>query len=225
MQFKALLALFFILSFGNCVSNAKYDSLLKAYEDSKLENQRIVNEKEGLLNSLEELKRIQEESDKRIREYKGLMSTFQSMIDSGKLKIKIIDGRMVVVLSSDILFPVGSAFLSPSGTAAIREVTTLLASLDGKRFQIEGHTDDTPTGIKGYTNWELASSRALNVLHTMVKAGMPEIRISAASMGASRPALPNTSPENRSSNRRIEIVIVPDLSNLPGMEELKKYSN
>ncbi|XDD50545.1 flagellar motor protein MotB [Leptospira sp. WS92.C1] len=225
MPFKTAIALILFFSFGNCVSNSKYDSLLKSYEESKLENQRILGEKEGLYKSLEELKRIQEETEQRIREYKGLMETFRSMIDSGKLKIKIIDGRMVVVLSSDILFPVGSAFLSASGTSAIREVTTLLASLEGKRFQIEGHTDDTPTGIKGYTNWELASSRALNVLHTMVKAGMPEVRISAASMGASRPAVPNISPENRSANRRIEIVIVPDLSNLPGMEELKKYSN
>ncbi|EPG50354.1 OmpA/MotB family protein [Leptospira kirschneri] len=223
MKFKIFV--FVILFLINCVSNSKYETLLKSYEESKLENQRILGEKGDLSRSLEELKRIQEESDQRIQEYKALMSTFRFLIDAGKLKIKIIDGRMVVVLSSDILFPIGSAYLSPSGTAAIKEVTTLLASLEGKRFQIEGHTDDTPTGIKGYTNWELASSRALNVLHTMIKAGMPEVRISAASMGASRPALPNTSPENRSANRRIEIVIVPDLSNLPGMEELQKYSN
>ncbi|AYV56283.1 OmpA/MotB family protein [Leptospira kmetyi] len=224
MKLKTI-SVFILLTLTNCVSNSKYDSLLKAYEESKQENQRILGEKEGLSRSLDELKRIQEESEQRIQEYKGLMATFRSLIDAGKLKIKIVDGRMVVVLSSDILFPVGSAFLSPVGTTAIREVTTLLASLEGKRFQIEGHTDDTPTGIKGYTNWELASSRALNVLHTMVKAGMPEVRISAASMGASRPAVPNTSPENRAANRRIEIVIVPDLSNLPGMEELKKYAN
>ncbi|ONF93713.1 OmpA/MotB family protein [Leptospira santarosai] len=224
MKFKTL-SIFVLLTLAHCVSNSKYESLLKSYEESKLENRRILEEKTNLSRSLNELKRIQEESELRIQEYKGLISTFRSLIDAGKLKIKIIDGRMVVVLSSDILFSVGSAFLSPAGIASIREVTALLASLEGKRFQIEGHTDDTPTGIKGYTNWELASSRALNVLHTMIKAGMPEERISAASMGASRPALPNTSPENRSANRRIEIVIVPDLTNLPGMEELKQYSN
>ncbi|AXR60444.1 OmpA/MotB family protein [Leptospira mayottensis] len=224
MKFKTL-SIFVLLNLIHCVSNSKYESLLKSYEESKLENQRILGEKANLSRSLNELKRIQEESELRIQEYRGLIATFRSLIDAGKLKIKIIDGRMVVVLSSDILFSVGSAFLSSAGIASIREVTTLLASLEGKRFQIEGHTDDTPTGIKGYTNWELASSRALNVLHTMIKAGMPEERISAASMGASRPALPNTSPENRSANRRIEIVIVPDLTNLPGMEELKKYSN
>lgn len=224
MKFKTL-SIFVLLNLVYCVSNSKYESLLKSYEESKLENQRILEEKVNLSRSLNELKRIQEESELRIQEYRGLFATFRSLIDAGKLKIKIIDGRMVVVLSSDILFPVGSAFLSSAGIASIREVTTLLASLGGKRFQIEGHTDDTPTGIKGYTNWELASSRALNVLHTMIKAGMPEERISAASMGASRPALPNTSPENRSANRRIEIVIVPDLTNLPGMDELTKYSN
>ncbi|EMN12971.1 OmpA family protein [Leptospira borgpetersenii str. Brem 307] len=194
MKFKTL-SIFVLLNLVYCVSNSKYESLLKSYEESKLENQRILEEKVNLSRSLNELKRIQEESELRIQEYRGLIATFRSLIDAGKLKIKIIDGRMVVVLSSDILFPVGSAFLSSAGIASIREVTTLLASLGGKRFQIEEHTDDTPTGIKGYTNWELASSRALNVLHTMIKAGMPEERISAASMGASRPALPNTSPK------------------------------
>ncbi|MBE8415702.1 endoflagellar motor protein, partial [Leptospira borgpetersenii serovar Tarassovi] len=105
MKFKTL-SIFVLLNLVYCVSNSKYESLLKSYEESKLENQRILEEKVNLSRSLNELKRIQEESELRIQEYRGLIATFRSLIDAGKLKIKIIDGRMVVVLSSDILFPV-----------------------------------------------------------------------------------------------------------------------
>ena len=56
----------------------------------------------------------------------------------------------------------------------------------------------------------------------MVDAGMPADRISAASFGEFKPGKPNDSPEGKASNRRIEIVVVPDLSSLPGFDELKK---
>lgn len=86
MKFKIFVLV--ILFLINCVSNSKYESLLKSYEESKLENQRILGEKGDLSRSLEELKRIQEESDRRIQEYKALMSTFRFLIDAGKLKLK-----------------------------------------------------------------------------------------------------------------------------------------
>jgi chemotaxis protein MotB len=57
---------------------------------------------------------------------------------------------------------------------------------------------------------------------TMMEAGMPPDRISAAAFGDSKPAAPNDSNEGRSQNRRIEIIIVPDLSTLPGFEELQR---
>ncbi|EKS02264.1 hypothetical protein LEP1GSC125_0802 [Leptospira mayottensis 200901122] len=90
MKFKTL-SIFVLLNLIHCVSNSKYESLLKSYEESKLENQRILGEKANLSRSLNELKRIQEESELRIQEYRGLIATFRSLIDAGKLKIKIID--------------------------------------------------------------------------------------------------------------------------------------
>lgn len=218
------LIVFVSLFFTSCVTQSKYDALQEEYALKLRELAALQNDKIGLQRSVEDMQKIQEETQKRILDYRNLLESFKSMIDSGKLKIRIVDGRMVVVLSSDVLFPPGSSTLSAKGIEAVKEVTGILSSLPGRRFQVEGHTDDVPTGVKGFSNWELASARALNVLHTMVKSGMPEERISAASMGASRPAVPNTSVENRTANRRIEIVIVPDLSNLPGIEELRRMS-
>ncbi len=190
----------------------------------------VVKDKSALKSSvddmrqaLDELAKRKAEADRRIAEYKGLLSRFKALIDAGKLKVKIVDGRMVVALASDVLFSSGSAALSKDGKANIQEVAGLLASIPERRFQIEGHTDNVPIHTDAFpSNWELASARALTVLKTMVDAGMPADRVSAASFGDHKPAAANDTPEGRAQNRRIEIVVVPDLSSLPGFEQLQK---
>jgi chemotaxis protein MotB len=175
--------------------------------------------------ALADLKRRKAEADARIDEFKALVARFKTLIDAGKLRVRIRDGRMVVELATDVLFPSGSARLSRAGQASIAEVATLLASIPERQFQVEGHTDNVPTGPGGWnSNWELASARALTVLRTMVDAGLPPDRISAASFGEARPSRANDTPENKAANRRIEIVVVPDLSSLPGFEELQRVS-
>jgi chemotaxis protein MotB len=132
---------------------------------------------------------------------------------------------MVIGLSTDILFSSGSARLSAAGKNSIKEVTGLLAGLEGRKYQIEGHTDNVPIKSNVFpSNWELASARAISVLNTMIDAGMPAERVSAASFGDTQPTADNSTPEGRSANRRIAIVIVPDLSQLPGFDELNRIS-
>jgi chemotaxis protein MotB len=175
--------------------------------------------------ALEELKKRKAEADKRIAEFKNLLSKFKSLIDAGKLKVKITDGRMVVELATDVLFGSGSARLSKEGTAAITEVSQVLATIAGRAFQVEGHTDNVPIRTAKYpSNWELAAARALTVVKTMIDAGMAPERVSAASFGDTKPTASNKSKEGKSANRRIEIVVVPDLSSLPGFDELQKVS-
>jgi chemotaxis protein MotB len=173
--------------------------------------------------ALTELNRRKAEADRRLTEFKGLLARFQTLIDAGKLKVKIVDGRMVVALASDILFSSGSAALSKDGNAAVVEVAGLLASIPDRAFQVEGHTDAVPIKTTQFpSNWELASARALTVLKTMVDAGLPASRVSAASYGDQKPAASNDSPEGKAQNRRIEIALVPDLSTLPGFDELQR---
>lgn len=173
--------------------------------------------------ALAELSKRKAEADARITEYRELLARFQSLIDAGKLRVKIVEGRMVVELASDVLFAPGSATLSKEGKAAIVEVAGLLASIQDRKFQVEGHTDNVPIATAMYpSNWELGAARALTVLKTMADAGMPPTRISAATFGDSKPAQPNDTPEGKAANRRIEIVVVPDLSSLPGFDELNR---
>ena len=99
----------------------------------------------------------------------------------------------------------------------------MLAEIPGRKFQVEGHTDNVGIKTAQYpSNWELAAARALTVVKTMVEAGLPADRISAASFGEFKPVKANDTNEGKAANRRIEIVVVPDLSSLPGFDELKK---
>lgn len=182
-------------------------------------------DKSALENALADLKKRKAETEARIAEFKSLLEKFGKLIDAGKLKVSIREGRMLVEMATDILFASGSATLSKDGKAAITEVAELLKSIPERKFQVEGHTDDVPTKGAGYkSNWELASARALTVLKAMTEAGMPPERISAASFGDTKPSKPNDTPENKAANRRIEIVVVPDLSSLPGFDELQRVA-
>lgn len=182
-----------------------------------------LDEMQAALRVVEERKRA---AEARVNEFKQLLARFKPLMDSGRLRVKISDGRMIVEVGTDILFASGSANLSPEGKAAIQEVTAVLASIEGKRFQVEGHTDNVPIKTSRYpTNWELASDRALTVVKTMIEAGMGPERVSGASFGEFKPAGPNDTDAGKAGNRRIEIVVVPDLSSLPGFEELQKMGS
>ncbi len=159
----------------------------------------------------------------RIAEYQALLGQFKKLIDAGKLRVKIVDGRMVLQLPSDILFDSGSATVSTDGKEALAEVGRVLATMSGRRFQVEGHTDTVPISTKKYpSNWELGAGRAVAVVNVLVEAGVDVEQVSAASYGQWRPTASNDTDEGKALNRRIEIVLVPDLSSLPGADDLKR---
>lgn len=184
---------------------------------------KVQTDNDKLRTALAEMERNKAESDKRVAEYQDLLAKFKSMIDSGKLRVRIVDGRMVVALNSDLLFKSGSSNLTSDGTKSVQEVAGLLQSLSDKSFQVEGHTDNVAIRSgKFSSNWDLAAARAISVVQKMIEAGMPAERVSAASFGEHKPAQVNDTKEGRAANRRVEIVVVPDLSRLPGFEELKQ---
>jgi chemotaxis protein MotB len=173
--------------------------------------------------AMADLAQRQAAADRRVAEYRDMLTRFAGLIDAGKLDIRIVDGRMVLTLPMDILFASGSARLSRDGRKSLLEVGAGLASIPDKRFQVEGHTDDVPIATERFpSNWELASARSLVVVHILLEAGLVPEHLSAASFGEHKPRADNRSEEGRTANRRIEIVVVPDLSGLPGFEELER---
>lgn len=229
-----------------CVSKSKYKALEANLSSANKKNEQTSSEllelqkkiaaahtdKNALKGTVDELRTAlaqlserRSESEKRVAEFKSMANRFKSLIDAGTLKVTIVDGRMVVQLATDVLFATGSANLSAQGKLALKEVAQTLSSIPEKTFQVEGHTDNVPMKTAKFSsNWELAFARAINVSETMIAAGLSPSRLSAASFGEYKPTKPNDDEEGKRANRRIEIVVVPDLSMLPGTEELNKIS-
>lgn len=211
-------------------------ALRKIYEDEtsalRSEKAELIKDRTRLRASVDEIKAALDDlaarkaqAEARVADYKDMLSRFKSLIDAGRLKVKIVDGRMVVELATDILFASGKADLSEAGASALAEVGAVLAALPDRHYQVEGHTDTVPIKTAQYpSNWELGGGRAVTVVRTLIEAGVAADRLSAASYGQNRPVGDNESPEGKAANRRIEIVVVPDLSQLPGFEELEALS-
>lgn len=214
------------------IAKAKTENAALIEERNKLQENLIATAKDRgqLKTSLDEMKKAMEEmrqrqaeQKQRLQEFEDLTKRFKKLTDSGALSVQFIDGKMVVSLGSDVLFPSGSAKLSAAGLEALKEVTAQLSSIPDKRYQIEGHTDNVRIATATFpSNWELAAARALNVTRSMIEAGMPPERVSAASFGDTTPRQSNETPEGKAANRRIAIVVVPDLSTMPGYEQLSK---
>ena len=151
------------------------------------------------------------------------MAKFKSMVDAGKLAVEIRNGLMLVKLPDNILFDPGKTELKKEGQAAIADVTKILNGVEGRKFQVAGHTDNQPVGkgSKFKSNWDLSTARAVTVLNLMIKVGMDPKRLSAAGYADVLPVAGNDSDEGRRQNRRIEIVLVPNLEDLPPMDGVK----
>jgi chemotaxis protein MotB len=168
---------------------------------------------------LEELRVQRVEADKRLAAFKTMTEKFRKMIDSGKLQVVIKHGRMIVKLPAGILFASGSADLSKEGQSALNEVAAILKQFPDRRFMIAGHTDNVPVVQPSpfKSNLDLSTSRALTVATQLIAAGMNGSRLLAAGYAEFEPARENTTEAGRQENRRIEIVLLPNLAELPPM--------
>ena len=148
--------------------------------------------------------------ERKSAEYEQLAGSLRSEIEAGRVEITELRGKMTVKMKDKVLFSSGSAALGKDGRAALQAVADAFRNLQGKTIRVEGHTDDVPTGKSAFpTNWELSTARALVVVRFLQQAGVDPTRLAAAGYGEYQPIAPNDTPEGRSQNRRIEIVLAP----------------
>lgn len=179
---------------------------------------KVRGEKEATMAELAELRRQKEAAEKRIAAYKALQDKFRALVDTGKLQVIFRNGQMTLKLPSGILFPSGSADLSKDGQTAISDVVKVLMEFKERRFVVAGHTDIEPIKTRQFpNNWYLSTARANSVVQHMIKAGFPAKSLAAAGYGENDPVEPNDKPEGREQNRRIEIILVPNLEELPSL--------
>ncbi len=144
---------------------------------------------------------------------KKAVSLFAPDVKSNKITITSDERGLIITLLSDNFFEEGSAELNINDT---RETLLRLADffrsdeLKGRRFRIEGHTDNTPVAenSKFPSNWELSATRAVNVLHYLADYGVRENDFSVAGYSDTRPKFSNDTAEGRAYNRRVDIIIL-----------------
>ena len=172
---------------------------------------------------LDQLKKQAAAAEARAATFRTLIAKLHAMIDSGQLKVVIRNGRMIIALPNDILFDSGRTDVKPAGKAALAQVAHALATVSDRDFLVAGHTDNVPIHTAVFpSNWELSTRRAVEVVHYLISQGMSPKVLAAAGYGEFDPVVPNDTPEHRAQNRRIEIVLQPNLSDLPPLDDLDK---
>jgi chemotaxis protein MotB len=171
---------------------------------------------------LEDLRKQKLAADARAATFRQLVEKLHSMIDSGQLKVVIREGRMLIALSNDVLFDSGRTNIKADGQAALAKVAQVLATFTDRHFVVSGHTDNVPIHTQKFpSNWELSTERAVEVVNFLISKGMKPEALAAAGHGEFDPVAPNETPEGRAQNRRIEIVLQPNISELPSLDDLK----
>ena len=205
------------------LQNAQMTEQLRKMGMNVADQQKSMDEMNRLV---EELRAKERQAQQRLQTFRGMLERFNKMIASGKLRVRIVRGRMVVELSENILFDSGRADLKTEGQAALTEVASVLSSIHDRDFQIAGHTDNVPIKSARFpSNWHLSTARALTVTTYVADHGVAPARLSAAGYADTQPAASNDTPEGRQQNRRIEIVLMPNLDELPDLSQLNNLTN
>lgn len=225
----------------------KYDKLSKQYEYMLENNSSLMaasaQENKALLEQLELLQnKLQAKEDslvireKRVNELEAALTRKDSAMNyvrnkladallgfEGKgLSIYTKDGQVYVSMENSLLFASGSYAVSSRGQEALRNIAGVLADNPDVNVLVEGHTDDDPYNGTGLIkdNWDLSVLRATAVVRIMTNAAdLNKEQVTAAGRGEFLPLVPNTSPENKAKNRRTEIILTPDLSELAELLE------
>lgn len=201
-----LLLTFFILLYSiSAVDSEKLKELAEALQSS-LTGKQSVKE----LQSLDDIKiDIEKESNK----YEDLAKKLNEIIDKNSLteviKIREEDRGIVLQLDESILFDPGKAEIKESSADILDTISKIIEETDNDIIA-EGHTDNVPINNEKYkSNWELSTDRALNIVKYFIEnKKINPVRLSVKGYGEYSPIASNDTPENRSKNRRVDILVV-----------------
>ena len=174
--------------------------------------QRRVNELEGVINR----------KDSTVAYVRQKVSDALLGFNGNGLTVNMREGKVYVSLENSLLFAPGSWNVAANGQVALENLAKVLAENADITVLVEGHTDND--AYRGQSqvkdNWDLSVLRATNVVKILTKnAGMNPERITAAGRGEFVPLVENSSQENKAINRRTEIILTPDLTELANLLE------
>ena len=208
--------------------------LLKQNSETELKER--IAENEALMEKIAERENELADRMARVDELEGLITRQQEAMRNLKeklsdallnfedkgLTVEARDGKVYVSMENKLLFRSGSWTVGAEGRLAIEELGNVLADNPDIAILIEGHTDNVPYSGKGPLkgNWDLSTKRATAIVNQLLE--NPDIlpqNLTAAGRGEYLPIAPNSTRQGRAANRRIEVVLSPQL------DEIKQIIN
>lgn len=140
------------------------------------------------------------------------------------VSVHVVGGKVYISLDERLLFQSGKIDVGDEGKSALKEIATALNQDTTTILTVEGHTDDVEFNGKGYykDNWDISVLRATSVVRLLQKDGFvnPK-RFIASGRAEFLPIDPEKTADARKKNRRIEIIITPDLDEIAKLLEVQ----
>jgi len=177
----------------------------------------------GRRSDMQKIEDLSQQLDELNRAKKLLESRLSQEIGDKQVRLQMMEKGLVITFVADVIFDSGKAKIRPEAYASLDKVAKVLdENVPNLNIGIEGHTDNVPIKHSGWkSNWELSTSRALSVLHYLAdKRGISPDRLSAVGYGEYQPVASNDTGKGRQLNRRVEIVIFPQITKVKEGQEV-----
>ena len=144
------------------------------------------------------------------------LAQLRRRLEKAGIEVTMDGAKLILTVANSILFQPGRSVLRPEAQRALREVANVLNNdYHQNQIRIEGHTDSDKirkSKNRYKDNWELSMARSLAV-HEFLreKCGVPTSRMYAAGYAYTRPVAPNDTESGKARNRRVDIVILPNI--------------
>ena len=209
------------------------DDLIKSSKDLTILTKQGATNLEKSLESLKEkdlkISRLQDALNKKDSVTLALVTSLKKEVglNDQDIQINVEKGVVFISLSDKVLFKSGSYELSNRANEILVKVATVINSKPDFEALVEGHTDNVPyrSGVL-LDNWDLSAKRATAVVRKLKELGANPAQLIAAGRGEYVPLVPNTTAENKSTNRRTKIYVLPKIDQFYSMieEELETLS-
>ena len=199
---------------------AKEDELnkLSASLDAKVDELKLAQaELDARSERVTELEAIINKKDSIVSALKQSISKALIGLEGEGLTVVQKNGKVYISLEEDLLFASGKYEVNSGGVAALSKLSTALSSQKDLEILVEGHTDSIPLSGRGLVkdNWDLSVLRATNVVKVLLKTpSLDPLQLTAAGRAEFVPIATNKTIEGRSANRRIEMILSPNLDDL-----------
>lgn len=171
----------------------------------------------GRRSDMEKIEDLSSQLDELARTKRLLEERLSQEIGDKQVRLKMMEKGLVITFVGDVLFDSGKVKILPEAYTMLNKVARVLKeNVPELKIGIEGHTDNVPIQHSAWkSNWELSSARALSVLHYLINdEGISPDRLSAIGYGEYQPVASNDSISDRQLNRRVEVVILPQVNKI-----------